>query len=347
MNKKQVILPAAAAIVFLCGLLLMIGLSSRDPVPPAASTSSEPIQEVIAPDVTEPSAPLETDPVTLPPETEPPVEQTEPPETMPPAELELTASTAFVYHTGEDRYLYIGGDSEEKLAPASLTKLLTAYTALSCMEPEQIVTVGNEVTWIDPWSSVAQLQPGHQLTVAMLIQGLMMPSGNDAAYTLAVAGGRVLAEDPELDRKMAYGIFVDEMNAQARSLGMTGTHFANPDGIDEEGHYTTVQDLVTITKAVMDISMIMEYGNTAEDQVVFASGETITWKNSNLLLHEDSEYYTQSAVGLKTGSTQNAGACLISLFEQEDGSYLIVGVLGSIGNEQRYDDTLILYNRYA
>ena len=342
MNKKQVILPAVAAVLFLCGLLLMLSLSPKGPAEPAppAMTASEPIQEVIAPEVTEP-------PVTEPAPTEPPVEITEPAETTPPSQLELTAKAAFVYSTGEDRFLYIGGDPEEKLAPASLTKLLTAYTALSCMEPEQIVIVGNEVTWIDPWSSVAYLQPGHQLSVKMLIQGLMLPSGNDAAYTLAVAGGRALAEDPQLDSKMAYGIFVDEMNAQARLLGLTGTHFANPDGIDEDGHYTTMQDLVLLTKAAMEIPMIMEYGSMAEDQVVFASGETVTWKNSNLLLHEDSEYYTQSAVGLKTGSTQNAGSCLISLFRQEDSSYLIVGVLGSTGNEQRYDDTLILYNRYA
>ncbi len=335
MNKKQLMLPVFSAIVFLCGLLLMFGLSANPPVDTPAPTSvTDPAQEVISTDP----------PVTLPPETDPPV--TEPPETTPPAEMTLTATSAFVYHTGEDRYLYIGGDGDQKLAPASLTKLLTAYTALSCLSEDTVVTVGDEVTWIDPNSSVAQLQPGHQLTVKTLIQGMMLPSGNDASYAIAVAGGRALAENPELDRKTAYRLFIDEMNAQARLLGMTGTHFANPDGIDEEGHYTTIHDLVTLAKAVMDIPMIMEYAAMPEAEAVFASGETITWKNSNLLLHEETEYYTASAVGLKTGSTQNAGACLISLFRQEDGNYLIVGVLGSTGNNERYDDTLILYNRY-
>ncbi len=337
MNKKQVILPTVAAVIFLCGLLLMFALSAGGSTPPVTPTEpSSPVQEVIA------TAP----PVTLPPETEPPVTEPEPPETIPPAELELTATTAFVYNTGDNRYAYIGGDREEKLAPASLTKLLTAYTALGCMSPETVVTVGDEITWIDPWSSVADLQKGNELTVKMLIQGLMLPSGNDAAYTLAVAGGRALAENPDLDRKLAYALFVDEMNAQARALAMTGTHFCNPDGIDEDGHYTTVEDLVTITKAVMAEPMIMEFAAMAQTEAVFASGETVTWQNSNLLLHEESPYYTEAAIGLKTGSTQNAGACLISLFRQEDGSYLIIGVLGSTGNEQRYDDTLILYNRY-
>lgn len=345
MNKKQMILPAVAAAVFLCGLLLMLIISGS--APPATANPSEPDVQAMAtdPPVTQITQPPITEPsVTEPPVTEP--QTTEPPETMPPEELSLTAKNAFVYNMGEDRFLYVGGEPREKLAPASLTKLLTAYTALSCLTPETVVTVGEEITWIDPWSSVADLQPGYELTVEMLIEGMMLPSGNDAAYTLAVAGGRALAENPNLDAKLAYALFVDEMNAQARILGMKSTHFANPDGIDEEGHYTTVEDLVTVTKAVMEIPMIMEYGNLAEDHVVIASGQSITWRNSNQLLQEDSENYTQAAVGLKTGSTEKAGACLISLFAQEDGSYLIIGVLGSTGNQERYDDTLILYNRY-
>ncbi len=335
MNKKQVILPTVAAIVFLCGLLLMLALSGTrqtPPVAPAPTETAAPAQEVIA---TEP-------PVVPPSETEPP-----PPETMPPAQLELAASTAFVYDTGENRYLYLGGDADEKLAPASLTKLLTAYTALQCLSPDTVVTVGAEITQIDPWSSVANLQQGQELTVDMLIQGLLLPSGNDAAYTLAVAGGKALEGNPNLDRKTAYALFVDEMNAQARALGMTGTHFCNPDGIDEEGHYTTVQDLVIITKAVMEIPMIMDYVSLAQAQVVFASGQNVTWTNSNQLLQEDSPYYTESAVGMKTGTTSNAGACLISLFQQENGSYLIIGVLGSTDNDARYTDTLALYDRYG
>ncbi len=335
MNQKQWILPVVAALVFIGGLLLMFGLSAPQNTP-APTEPSQPAVEVMA---TEP-------PVTLPPETDPPVTEPEPPETTPLAQLELTAAAAYVYDTGENRFLYLGGKTQEKLAPASLTKLLTAYTALSCLNTEDIITVGDEVTWIDPQSSVAYLQPGHQLTVDMLIQGLMLPSGNDAAYTLAVAGGRALAEDPNLDSKLACGIFVDEMNAQARQLGMADTHFANPDGIDAEGHYTTAEDLMILTKAAMEIPLIMEYGGMAKSEVVFASGETATWMNSNMLLHEETEYYTESAVGLKTGSTENAGACLISLFEKEDGSYLIICVLGSPENENRYQDTLKLYDRY-
>ena len=343
MNKKQWILSLVAVALFCGALALMLFLAPSIPMERAPEVT-QPVQNISEPAVTEPE---ETDPPTEPP-TEPP-EPTLPPvtDTMDPSELGLTAVKAFVYDLDNNWLLYAGGDPDGKLAPASLTKMLTAYTAVQFMDLQAEVTVGEEIWWIDPYSSVAQLQVGNRLTVEMLIYGLMLPSGNDAAYTLAVAGGRMLAEDPQLDRREALKLYMNEMNEQARLLGMTGSQFKNPDGIDEDGHYTTIKDLIILTKAVMEIPVIMEAACTAEKEVLFLSGETIVWKNSNYLLQEEKEYYTPNAIGLKTGSTEKAGKCLISLFLQEDGSYLAVGVLGSIGDNERYDDTLILYHRYT
>lgn len=351
MNKKQWILTLVVGLLFCAGLVLMLFLAPsfavRKPVEESLPVVTESLAEVTAPEESETTPPVETEP-TQPP-TEPP-EPTIPPQTdtMAPAELNLTAAKAFVYDLDNNWLLYAGGDPDGQLAPASLTKLLTAYTAEQFMDLQMEVTVGEEILWIDPYSSVAHLQVGNRLTVEMLLYGLMLPSGNDAAYALAVAGGRVLAEDPELNNREALELFVNEMNEQARRLGMTGSQFQNPDGIDQEGHYTTVKDLIVLTKAVMKSSIIMTTACTAEKEVVFLSGETVTWKNSNYLLQlEKEDYYTPNAIGLKTGSTQNAGKCLISLFLQEDGSYLAIGVLGSIGDNERYDDTLILYQRYT
>lgn len=340
MNKKQMILPVIAAILFIIGLFLMIFVApnaARDPAPTAPATTApvttaEPVAEVVATD------PIESKP------TEPPLPATV---TTSAGEMGLTASMAFVYDTGLEHMLYMGGDGDTPLCPASLTKLLTAYTVRQFMDPEMVVTVGSEVTWIDPESSRAWIDEGYELTVEMLIQGMIMPSGNDAAYTLAVAGGRILAEDPELDRQQAFNLFMDEMNAQARALGMKNSHFMNPDGIDAEGHYTTMNDLVTLTKAVMEDELIMKYAGMAKADVVFASGQTATWHNSNYLLHPEFEaFYTPEAIGLKTGSTDLAGKCLLSIFRQSDGTYLIVGVMGSLENEDRFSDTLLLYNLY-
>jgi len=341
MNKKQLILPIIAAILFISGLLLMLFVAPNAAKDPSATeaplNTTDPVAEVIA---TDPNIPEPTEP----PVTEPPLPATV---TVSTSDIGLTAAMGFVYDTELEHLLYMGGDGDAPVCPASLTKLLTAYTARQFMDPQTIVTVGEEITWIDPDSSRAWIDIGYELSVEMLIQGMLMPSGNDAAYTLAVAGGRVLAEDPELDRQQAFSLFVDEMNAQARQLGMKNSHFMNPDGIDAEGHYTTMNDLVILSQAVLEDALIMKYAGMAKADVVFASGETITWHNSNYLLHPEFElFYTPEAIGLKTGSTDLAGKCLISVFRQSNDSYLIVGVLGSPENEDRFTDTLLLYNLY-
>lgn len=355
MNKKQWILSLIAAVLFCLGLVIMlfVSLFSLPPVPGLSSTPTESTD--ITEPLTEPPSQSET---TLPP-TEPltePISESEPVEvttplpsydTTLPSELGLSAAYAFVYNMDAGKLVYAGGDPNAKLAPASLTKLLTAYTAEQFMDMDMEVTVGEEVTWIHPESSIAMIQPGHKLTVKMLIQGMMLPSGNDAAYALAVAGGRVLSNNPNMDRATAIDVFVSEMNEQARRLGMINSQFKNPDGIDSHGHYSTVKDLITLSNAVFDSDLIMECANTAKLELQLLSGENITWINSNYLLQEESDYYTPNCIGLKTGSTDNAGKCVITLFRQKDGSYLLIGVLGCSEDPSRFADTLILYNKFG
>lgn len=351
MNKKQWILSVIAAVLFCLGLLIMLFVSVFS-LPPVADLLNPPT-ETEDPAISITADPSESEETASPSEseTEPePVEITAPApsyDITPPAQLGMTATTAFVYDIDTSRMVYAGGNPDAKLAPASLTKLLTAYTAEQFMDMNMIVTVGEEVLWIDPESSIAMLRPGHQLTVKMLIQGMMLPSGNDAAYAIAVAGGRVLSGNANMDRHTALNVFVSEMNEQARRLGMINSQFKNPDGIDATGHYSTVKDLITLSKAVLDSPLIMECAATAKLDVTLLSGETITWLNSNYLLQEESEYYTPNCIGLKTGSTQNAGKCVITLFRQDDGSYLLVGVLGSATDGQRFADTLILYKKFG
>lgn len=333
--SKNVFLSVAAALLFVLGLIVMISvtLSVAQNPPETTEAATEPTTAEM--DTTEPD--------TAEPLTEFPAE---PADTTPPEQLELTASKAFVYDCTKGALLYVGGDPEEKAAPASLTKLMTALVALKYLDEDAVITVGEEVTWIDPDSSIAALQSGNRLTAKMLVQGLLMQSGNDAAYTLAVAGGREIAGNPELDGRQALGVFVDAMNSQCRDMGLVNTHFMNPDGIDEEGHYSCVTDLITISLKVMENETIMRYCGMASDYVVFESGEDYVWESSNYLLHEDLSFYTPEAIGLKTGSTELAGKCLISAFRQEDGRTLLIGVLGSTGDGQRYTDTLTLYDMY-
>lgn len=273
-------------------------------------------------------------------------EETEPAPTLPEPTFQLFATHGFVYDTADDRLLFSKGDLTERIPPASLTKLFSAYVALRYLDPETVITAGEEVGWIDPESSMAFIYSGQQVTVDTCVEGMIVQSGNDAAYILAVAAGRAIRGDPQLSATAALGVFVGKMNELALQLGLENTHFANPDGIDTAGHYTSLRDLIAISCLALEDPVIRRHAATATDDVTYASGQTVSWKNTNELLHPESAFYCEAACGLKTGSTTGAGKCLISAFRQEDG-YLIVGVLGCPEETDRYEDTLNLYYYYT
>jgi D-alanyl-D-alanine carboxypeptidase (penicillin-binding protein 5/6) len=266
--------------------------------------------------------------------------------TLPEPAFPLTATHVFVYDTAADRLLFSKGDIQGMIPPASLTKLFSAYVALQYLEPTTVITAGEEVGWIDPESSMAFIYRGQKVTVDTCVEGMIVQSGNDASYILAVAAGRAIHGNPQLSATAALGVFVGKMNELALQLGLENTHFANPDGIDTAGHYSSLQDLITISRLALENPVIRQHAATAKDAVTYASGQTVNWKNTNELLHPESEFYCQEACGLKTGSTTGAGKCLISAFRQTDG-YLLIGVLGCPEEDDRYIDTLNLYRYYT
>lgn len=261
-------------------------------------------------------------------------------------EYALTARHAFVYDCEAGELLYSHGGMDDQLAPASLTKLLTAYVALRYLSPDEYVTCGEETRWIDPASSVAWVGPGDTVKVETLIRGMMMQSGNDAAYAAAVAAGRVLADDGEYPAEDALELFMEEVNAQAQALGLTGTHFATPDGLDTWDHYTTMTDLLQIALLVMDEPVIRHSFGLTEASIMYENGETHTYKSTNYLMHPTSQYYCPDACGMKTGTTKKAGSCLMSLFYNGE-RYILIGVLGCPEYEDRFADALQLYALYG
>ena len=261
-------------------------------------------------------------------------------------EYELTARNAFVYDCNSGELRYTLGDMSKQIAPASLTKLFTAYVALQILDPETTVTCGKETTWIDPASSVAWVSPGDRVTVELLIQGMMMQSGNDAAYATAVAAGRALAEDPDYPPKQAVALFMDEVNEQTQVLGLTGTHFATPDGLDTFDHYTTAEDMLTIALIAMEQPLLRHYSSLSKTSVMYENGETYTYRSTNFLLQPESKYYCPDACGMKTGTTKKAGSCLMSLFYNGEG-YILIGVFGCPKYEDRFADALQLYALYG
>ena len=277
----------------------------------------------------------EVTPVTTPEPVQPMVPEEETEET--PDEPAAEASHAGLYRADDLTALYERG-SGERIAPASLTKVVTACTALKYCAPDEVFTVGTELELVEEHSSLCLIRPGHRLTLYHLIMGMFLPSGNDAAYTVAVNVGRRVAGDDQLSDRAAADYFCGLMNAFAAELGAVDSHFASPEGWDNEDTYSTVHDLAVFAAYAMKMEEIREIAATYEKKVFFASGENITWKNFNSLVNPWSTWYCEQAVGLKTGSTENAGKCLLSAFEGEDGLYIAV-VMGCQEDGDRYRAT--------
>ncbi len=249
--------------------------------------------------------------------------------------ITLRSDSAFVYDLAADEIVFYDGN--ERIYPASLTKLLTCLTALEVMDPDTVITPGDEVYLPGEGSSTAYIRPHHQLTLEMLVEGMLLPSGNDAAYAAAAACGRVMAADDTLGYEEAVEVFVEGMNRCADSLGCTDSAFAVPDGYAGDENYSTAADMAKIAKAAAENPIIMKYAGLHTDNVIYASGHTNTWVNTNLQLDPESVYYNPGVIGLKTGSLPD-NYSLITLVEDGE-KRLLIGVFGADSDSGRYRDT--------
>ena len=245
----------------------------------------------------------------------------------------------------EDECLY-SSNLDTHIAPASLTKLLTASVALYYIHSDEVFTVGSEVSMIQPGASISFIASGQKLKLYDLITGMMLVSGNDAAYTIAVDTAKALNPSEQLSDTQAVEYFCSQMNAFAETIGMKDSHFTTPDGWDDENQYTTAEDLLTLTQYVLTVPELKEIISTQQKYVVFESGENITWTNSNKLLNPESPYYCKEAVGVKTGTTPNAGNNLIAAFKKDGNTYLSI-VAGCNSDNDRYELTKKLFSDYA
>lgn len=234
-------------------------------------------------------------------------------------------------------------NADSKVYPASLTKLLTAYTALQYVPKTTIFTVGSEQKLVNPQSSLCLIQEGHRLTLYDLICGMLMASGNDAAYTIAVNTAKYVYGKTITDTK-AVKLFCGLMNQTAEKIGMRYSNFCNPDGWDNANHYTTVNDLLQLSLCAYKNNDIRTIAGQAEKSVVFSSGQNVTWENTNLLLHSSSKYYFPYATGLKTGTTDNAGNCLIATAKKNGKEFIVIG-MDCDTDAQRYDFAIHMLNK--
>lgn len=159
-------------------------------------------------------------------------------------DTEISAEFVALYDVTADEFIYLKNGTK-KCYPASTTKILTAIVASQIItDPKTIITVGDEIKLIGEDSSTAYLEIGMKLSFEALIDALLLPSGNDAAYTIAVNCARVYKDDPSLSNEEAVKIFEELVNDAAKQIGADGTHFVTPDGWHDDDHYTSAVDLV-------------------------------------------------------------------------------------------------------
>ena len=213
--------------------------------------------------------------------------------------VEVSAAAAVLMDADSGRLLY-DKNGEKRMLIASTTKLMTALVALEQGGLQQEITVtGGHMAE----GSSMYLRPGEKLTLETLLYGLLLSSGNDAALAVTECMGGAVP-------------FVARMNEKAAELGMENTHFANPNGLDDEAHYSTAEDMAKLAAAAMDDPVLRRVASTKTARI---GGRTLT--NHNKLLSR-----VEGCVGLKTGYTKAAGRTLVSCAER-DGVRLVAVTL--------------------
>lgn len=267
-------------------------------------------------------------------------------------EMALAAKGAVLLNQDTGEILYTK-NADKKMYPASTTKILTALIAIENGNLEEIITVGEEIAYVNPEASKAGLFPGQRISLKNLLKALMLPSGSDAAYSIAVNIGRKYSGDKGISTKEAKKVFVNLMNKKAKELGLKNSNFVNPDGMHQENHYSTPNDLAKISREAMTKPYFREVVQTASylwdpgERVSKGGGKApqkvaLYWENTNLLLQKSSPYYSQNVTGIKTGFTTKAGYCLASSATSKD--FHILAVVLNSTETGVWTDTQTLHN---
>ena len=227
----------------------------------------------------------------------------------------ISAKSALVYDLIDQKVLY-AKNPEEELPLASITKIMTAIVALESgkEDDEYMITSGYLVG-----ENSMGLTEGEVISLKDLLYGLILPSGNDAAETLAgnFPGGREK--------------FIEAMNNKAKSLGLKNTNFTNPSGLEGDGNqYTTAYDLLVITNYAMKIPLFRQVVRTVNHHIPYSleHKEFYLTNETNLLTSYP------GVAGVKTGFTPEAGFCLVTYLDFK--GHELIGVI--LGSENRREE---------
>lgn len=238
------------------------------------------------------------------------------------------AQGAGVFNLSTNEVLY-SQDMFKQLYPASTTKILTAYIIIKDCDLSAVVTVSESAADQAEDSSTCGLKAGDNISVNDLLYGLMLNSGNDAAEALAeYHSGSVEA-------------FAEVMTQEAHRLGATNSQFKNPSGLPDKEHYTTVYDMYLIMKEAITQEKFVEIISTASKSVVYTNenGKTVEKTFRSNSRYKSGEVETPTGfevIGGKTGTTYDAGFCLVLYSKNPEGQEIISIVFKADGRHNLY-----------
>lgn len=251
-----------------------------------------------------------------------------------PASISIDADGGILMDASNKAILY-GKNIDQPYYPASITKILTALIAIESCDLDEIVTFSHDAVYnVEEGSSNAGIDEGDTLTVRDCLYALLLASANESANALAehISGSREA--------------FAQRMNEKAASLGCTGSHFANPSGLNDENHYTTAHDMALITRAAIENPTFVEIcgartyrlqGLKRVSPEEFPQGYPIA--NHHKMWSKNDPVYYEGAFCGKTGYTSLAGNTLVTCAKRGDMT-LIAVILN--GHQTHYADTKAL-----
>lgn len=242
--------------------------------------------------------------------------------------VNIDSPAAVVIDNDTGRILY-NKNAEEKRPMASLTKVMTSIMLVENCKMDEMIEVPNAAAWIG--GSTVGLKKGDKISAESLLYGMLLPSGNDCAYTVGEHIGGSIEN---------YGVMATN---KAHEIGTINTNIANPHGLDDPSHYSTAYDMALITRYALKNKYINEAVSTKNKTVNFGSFSK-NLNNTNALLRTY-EY----ADGVKTGFTNGANRCLIASATKDNARYIAV-VLGAETTKIRFSNAKTLleecFNRY-
>lgn len=211
---------------------------------------------------------------------------------------ELYSKNILVYNLDENKVLY-SKNSDEKVSIASLTKIMTTIVSIENIKDlDEKITITDKMLENVPYdASIAGLEVGDKLTYKDLLYASLIPSGADATDSLAVSISGTIDK------------FVELMNKKSEELNMKNTHFANTTGLDQNNHYSTLEDLLILIKYALNNDTFKEIFETK----TYTTSNNLKLKSTIDYYNKDLKYDISYVLGSKTGFTDDAGLCLLTL----------------------------------